>query len=99
MRNLHALMSCGALILACCLPNASAYAAGPATHVKASSFENQVPHAEGSSVARFEYVESFNNIVPTSPETFSVHKSGTYFIIATGQVGANVVAPPGFLDL
>lgn len=97
--NLCVLLSGGALFFACCLPNANVFAAATATHARASSLESQSSLDEGPHIAQIEHVDSIYNIAHSSEAMFSVQKAGTYFVIATGQAGVNIVAPPGYLDL
>lgn len=107
------LLSTGALFLVCSLPS-TVFAEQQTphvnekqttharerqtTHVRASSHENQFPSAEGPHHVGLEHLDASTNIAQISNHKFRVEKSGTYLIIATGQAGVNIVAPPGHLD-
>lgn len=110
--HLQTLLCSGALFLACSLPNVNIFAAQQTahvkqtshvkakqmTHVRASSHEDQVSLAQGHHLVKLEHFDSGFKIVQISDDKFRVEKSGTYFVIATGQAGVNIVSPPGYLD-
>lgn len=91
-------MAACCFFLASVMPTTKAFADSSPAHVRASSMTNQFP-TSGHNIAIIEHIDTIDNIEYINHQMFGIKYSGTYFVVASGEIGVDIVAPPGHLDL
>ncbi len=65
-----------------------------------SSIVTQIPSASGASFVKMDSVDNLQNLeIASSKDKIIIKEEGTYFIIATGQIGGISAGAKGYIDI